>query len=212
MYFFALVISTICFSVENSAQAALFTPINHFQSLSKSLFSPNDEIEIQGEIIRYPGKNTVFVRLPGKTAILPIRSGYRETQMDLEHLETGDYVIGRGEVVSQGYVLLEALELLGIKKILGKWNERHAKLVFHFQNFSSLRIEKTVDGTKYFENLKYRLAPDSKDSWTLFLAESAGVHLGQMDYVQSKLRIRFINVNTGEVLQTLMLDALNFLP
>ncbi|MGE3974535.1 MAG: hypothetical protein AB7F59_08425 [Bdellovibrionales bacterium] len=183
--------------------------LNPFSFFTSKAFTTLYEQPIEGRIVRYPQDFDVYIQLNDTPNILPIRSPYRESQADLEHLEAGDWISGRG-FIADGYVRLESLELIGIRKILGKWNELSDRSVFHFQDFNSLSVEYLSNNNKSIERFKYRLAPDKKDEWTVFLSEPTGVHLGSIQYLQNKMLFHLIDVSTGKIVQTFDLSALKF--
>jgi hypothetical protein len=207
----AILLSLVVLAHSSTSAASFFDSLSFLPKVF-SQTTPYADTSIEGEIVRVPGKTTVYVLLAGRKTPLPIRSAYRETQSDLEHLESGDYILGRGEIISRTFVSIETLELIGIKKILGRWNERSKKSVFHFQNFNTLAVEQIRNGEKFTEYVKYRLAPDEKDMWTIFLAEQEGVHLGHLKYIKNNIRMELIDVSTGEVIQSFDLDALGLSP
>jgi hypothetical protein len=73
-----------------------------------------EPVTIEGTVSRDP--IGLKIKLSDKS-IYDLLSGRRQTQEDLDHLESGDHVIGLGRLlVSKKQIYLDDLEMVGIKK------------------------------------------------------------------------------------------------
>ncbi len=93
-------------------------------------------------------------------------------------------------------ILLDMLEMVGIKKVLGSWAESRKRKLFDFHDFTNLSV-KNADSTGV--SLAYRLVPDKKDQWTIFLSGNYAVRMGTLKYLPRSLNIELIDLESGTV-------------
>jgi len=124
---------------------------------------------------------------------------------DLDALETGDYLAGNGEY-GPTRVTIDAIEFIGLRRLLGLWIDRDNQLMFNFRDFSRA-------GVRTFSNpgekqLQYALVPDQANRWTIFLGDTQSVAVGILTHFQSVVRIDMINSDTGQIERTIRLQPL----
>jgi len=174
------------------------------------LFSPAlkpTDHTIQGTVIR-GYQNELFLQL-SPTKSLPLKSPYLDIQSDLDLLENGDYIIGTGEIRDlQGLAVINDLEIVGIKRLLGAYKDINQKVRLNIRDFFNLSIY-PKDGSE--EHLSYRLTPLKKNTWHIFVSRGMDVELGEISYLKNQLTIDYVDVDTGEVSKSYHLYPQSFL-
>ncbi len=153
-----------------------------------------DPVTIEGSILR--SKDKIQIKLPDDR-VFDLQSSKRQTQDDIGHLENGDHLIGLGRLqTARKIIMLEDLEMVGIRRVLGPWQETAKRKIFQFHDFTSVSV-KELAGVD--QNLNYRLVPDQKDTWTIFLSSNTSVKVGTLKYNPTSMKMEFIDLNSGKV-------------
>lgn len=170
-------------------------PVAYAQSQDRPLEN-EDLVTVEGEITR-DKTGVLKITLPTSKEF-EIKSAKRQCQEDLSHLDTGDHLVGLGRIQSiKKLIWLDEVEMVGIKKVLGNWDDARQRKRFQFRDFTSLDVSDLarVRG----QSLNYRLVPDKKDEWTIFLSTDTTVKVGTMKYLPSKISLEVIDMKTGQV-------------
>jgi hypothetical protein len=48
-------------------------------------------------------------------------------------------------------------------------------------------------------SLNYRLVPDQKDQWTIFVSSDTAVRTGTLEFIGNKIKIEIIDLSSGKV-------------
>lgn len=126
-----------------------------------------------------------------------LRAANSETQKNLDKLNNFDFISGLGEFISEDIVLLDSVELVGLRKLLGLW--RATDGLINFLDYSSLSIfiEQQSDITRY--NFNYAVTPSTGEQWKIFLTDSKSVILGSLSFKRSKLHLEMYDPKTGNI-------------
>jgi len=163
----------------------------------------DDPVTIEGDIIKE--YKVVNIQLSDKK-IYELKSAKRQTQLDISHLENGDHIIGLGGI-SQKEILLEDLEMVGVRRVLGSWSEYIQRKLFEFRDFYTLRVRELTGEPS--QNLNYRLVPDRKNEWTIFLSNNSTVKVGTLKYSADFMKIELVDLESGQITEQFNLSPLN---
>lgn len=164
------------------AMAIFVAPFSHAESL-------------RGVVIRR-NADTVLVRLIGSTEEpLSVRPVYQSVISQLVKLKSGDIFQGNGhvrELESGGrIVMLESIDFVGLKNLLGTWMASNSALV-DFIDFDRVQVQMPSGlGLKRY-HLTYSLAPSRESDWMIFLHSSESVILGSLKLNSRTAVIEFI--------------------
>ena len=161
-----------------------------------------DAVTIEGNVFRTTDGSLVLQYLNRN---FTLKSSKRPCQDDLNNLQTGDHLVGLGHVqYIKRLIWMEEIELVGIHRVLGEWNEPNKHKRFDFQDFTSVNVSDSFK--QGGQNLNYRLLPDKRDEWTIFLSGDDSVKVGTIRYTGKsngsqieKLHLELVNVQTGRV-------------
>jgi hypothetical protein len=154
-----------------------------------------DPVTIEGDVSRV--KDQLLIQL-SDNRIFALKSVKRQTQDDLNHLETGDHLIGLGYVQGLKKIIwMDDLEMVGVRRVLGNWKERSRMRTFEFRDFTSLNVSegKSDPGV----TINYRLVPDKKNQWTIFLSAEKSLRVGTMTYAPDRMNIQLVDLNSGSI-------------
>jgi hypothetical protein len=159
----------------------------------------SDPVNLRG-YISFRGEQPYVVDFAEQTyALYPLDS---EVAADLRELEAGDYIEGRA-MIGTSTAVVEAIEFIGLKRLLGKWVDKNKKIVMDFKNFS----QATIRTPKDVKVLDYALSPDEKNRYTIFLGNKQVVVIGILSHFTTNIRIELINSQTGQIEETMKLSA-----
>lgn len=96
-------------------------------------------------------------------------------------------------------LLLESVEFVGLRRLIGKWKSNEG--FYQFFNYNDAAIS---DKSKNVQ-LTYALSPGLGNSWRLFFTDSSTVTLGSIQIESEKATIETYDADTGAILKTLPL-------
>lgn len=150
---------------------------------------------LRGVVIRRDA-DTALVRLIGSSeAPLNVRPVYQSVVSQLDKLKSGDIFQGNGHVrqLDSGgrVVMLESIDFVGLKNLLGTWMASNSALV-DFIDFDRVQVQMPSGlGLKRY-HLTYSLAPSRESDWMIFLHSSESVILGSLTLNSRTAVIEFI--------------------
>lgn len=129
-------------------------------------------------------------------------------------LETGDYITGSGAInTAKQEIQLQALDYVGLKKLLGRWYSGDS--VMNFSTFSNLSVYpfiKTILEPKFvmpvplITQFRYSTAPYYGGRWAVFLSDEVGnTSFATLEINGDTAVIRTVNPQTGATVRTLRL-------
>ncbi len=167
---------------------------------------------LEGVVERQGPNLTLTMSRSGLQYSLFARS--RHVMLDLQKLEAGDYLSGEG-VVYDGRATIEvtAVKFVGLRKMLGIWRTTDWK-VFNFKNFSRLDLylpDSSISSQPvYLRSLRYTVAPDNGDTWSILIVDSRSVDVGSLSVDKDSMRIRVFDPKTGNIAQTIHLSPVQW--
>ena len=151
----------------------------------------------------------------GSTSHLQITTTTAPVQASLNKLKAGDYLVARGTVDRNAQsAQVEAIESLGLQALVGAWtSDRHE--VYDFRDFSTLTLyvpdapegdaKKSVVKAGEFH---YAVTPDEGAQYSIFLSGNESVTIGSIEFKKSRLMLKVVDPQTGEVSSELSLSPL----
>jgi hypothetical protein len=142
-----------------------------------------------------------------------LRALNSETIESLKHLKHYDYISGYGEVKDNQIVLLESIDYVGLRRLLGLWHSADNVL-----NFVSFRSVKVVEQLQFIGDLgildvfkestyDYAISPGSGGSWRVFFSDSDSVILASLTLSakSDEARLELYDSSTGDITKELVL-------
>ncbi|MCE3010806.1 MAG: hypothetical protein LW875_09355 [Proteobacteria bacterium] len=188
-----------------------FWPLTVLSLLFVSLTSHGEIALLSGFVSK---KENGYVLVEEKTSKrYDLRALNSETIENLKHLKHYDYISGYGEIKDNQVVLLESIDYVGLRRILGLWQSTENVL-----NFVSFRSVKIVEQLQFISDLgildllkegtyDYAISPGSNGSWRVFFSDSSSVILASLTLSakSDEARLEVYNSSTGEITKELIL-------
>lgn len=150
----------------------------------------------------------------------PLQATSAALNSDLRRLSTGDLIIGTGVIervapgavngMRHGRVILNAIDTVGLKQILGHWRTPKWQ-VFEFRDFHHLNLYRAPSASTRSiapHQMTYTLAPAGGDPnlWSIFMADKKGIHIGSLAIGEKSLRLTLFDPESGQVKEELELS------
>ena len=114
-------------------------------------------------------------------------------------LKNFDGISGVAVKYDEETLLLESVEFVGLRRLLGKWKTNLE--LYQFVDYNRVQ----VTGSKDTVEMTYALSPSQNDNWRLFFTDSNSVTLGSLAIKNETATIETYDEDTGAVLKTLPL-------
>jgi hypothetical protein len=137
--------------------------------------------------------------------VYDITPANKDVAEDIGNLEPGDFLEGHGEI-QEHRVVIEAVEFIGLRRLLGHWVDHSNKIQIDFNDFSNA-VVKSLNEPKVTA-LQYALIPDQVNQWTIFLGDREKVSVGILTHVEKRVQIDVIDTETGHIEKTIRLQPL----
>ena len=146
--------------------------------------------------------------LPAKNAKpMLLRVAYASMRDDLNRLQQGDFLLGRGQVQDDGKaVMMTSFELVGLKQLLGLWRSENWH-IYNFENFESMTFYDPVFQHKKAQQMNYLISPGSGDTWSIFMENDSFSYVGDFVFRGRYLLMKIFG-NNGEVSHNVKLERL----
>jgi hypothetical protein len=160
------------------------------------------EVNIRGHLLRQSGQTKIMTE---DLQVYGLHAGTIDVADDLMGLESGDFLAGHGDL-TDGVFVLEGVEFIGLRRILGRWLDQEDKVIFNFQDYGRAVVKSTVQKTQ--KQLQYVLVPEDRKSWTIFLGDLKTVMIGTLTLSGKSMKIDLLNSKTGELQKRIRLKQL----
>lgn len=114
-------------------------------------------------------------------------------------LNNFDGINGVATLYDDQTLLLESVEFVGLRRLIGKWKAESE--IYQFMDYNRLQ----VSGLNKKIQMNYALSPGLGDSWRLFFTDEESVTLGSLEIQKENARIQIFDTDTGAILKTLPL-------
>ena len=160
--------------------------------------------------------NDIEISLTNTTGRLyQMRSKEEQTQLVLTRLGDGDFIMAAGLIdPDSGTVMIQSIDLVGLRDMIGLWNTQDSEGVVNFRNYSEMNITHHLEGSTNEvvrgQNFKYSVVPSfTQNSWIMFLSDDKQTQMGLLDLKANRATIQLMNSETGNVSRILQLQKLN---
>ena len=142
-------------------------------------------------------ENNKFFLLSENSTKLEVKPLNQTTSLNLQRLNTGDFLMGTGEILN-GNIVLQSIDFVGLKKLLGLWSSPTSWL--NFESFSSVTVlfPNDIRPTSKSVTLQYSISPANQNTWRIFFSDEKSVALAILKLKEGTAEIQFLNSNTGE--------------
>ncbi len=155
------------------------------------------------------GKKSIYLTLEGKGRRYLITYTPSDAIVAFNKLNTGDYLVGNGDVDDKNRTInLNTLDYVGLKKLLGVWY--NSDNVMDFKNYTDLRVyplarllasDRFSPGT----DIRYSMAPYNGNQWAIFLSSAQATIFATLELGIDVAKLRLFNSDTGENTETVVL-------
>lgn len=135
-----------------------------------------------------------------------------DVQRTLKRLETGDSIVSSGRLDTVNKVAeIEAIDFVGLGRIIGLWNTQGAKSMMQFRSFSDVNVYSFVlqsngnNVVRNRKNFKYTLSPANDSEWVMFLSDDQSTQMGFLKLGETDATLSLLNSQTGEVQNVLQM-------
>lgn len=182
------------------------TILTLFFQLSSS-FALAEEVKFQG-FIRKQGSETLLIPdTQGPQLIL--YSSEPQMRSTIEKLSDGDFATGVATSLVGTRLVVDSIDFVGLKKILGMW--KASKTIFSFKSFNLLSVLDVKDADPFFKNwqdFRYSVSPSEGQSWKVFIANKNSVALGTLEINPSFVILTIYDSHSGQVTNRFRLEKL----
>lgn len=154
---------------------------------------------------------TLHLRVEGYPQSLLLQRTPSAVKEQLLHLQTGDKIMGDGEILwPQKTINLNSISSVGLKSLLGFW-KTNSWDIFEFENFQVLNLylsKNLLDQSRY----RYSLSPTKQGTYSILLVNQSSIDIGRLtlEEDQKQLRIEIIDQETGQAERIMTLSPLNW--
>lgn len=136
-----------------------------------------------------------------------------QTFAQLRALRDGDFLSATGELVQRNHsAYVEAVDFVGLKRILGRWVSRDGYTI-EFKDFRSAVVEqqKPLPWNPQDErkvDLVYTILPLKETNWSLLMSNRKTVRVGTLSIQDTNktLSIQIVDQSTGKIAQDISLS------
>jgi hypothetical protein len=138
--------------------------------------------------------------------VYDIRPAHPDVLVQLQNLQSFDVIKGTGVFINRDVLLLQTVDFVGIKKLLGGWQGSDG--YYNFSSFEDLTLYNFSSHLMLSKktHMKYALTPSDDSQWKIFITNSKDVVLANLDFLtHEKILLNFYNPGTGELLKKIVL-------
>lgn len=129
---------------------------------------------------------------------LELKPSTMAVQETLDKLNTFDRLRGQANVSSDSSLVLETIDFVTLRKLIGTWVDSSNKVQITFIDHSNLSIKKETQDDTY----TYSLSPGNAQSWRMFLGDGTKVLLGSLLLDEDKIKFEILDSATGQVMES----------
>ncbi len=154
------------------------------------------QTSLQGYVVRSSSDSYFFTdSISHRTfAITPAKLEVSET---LSKLSTFDSIQGRGQFGPRNTVILEAIDFVSLRRLLGTW--KAPGVTVKFVDYS--RVNFQLNGDRQSSEFSYVLSPVDGNFWKIFFTDRASVALGSINVENDMAKLEINDSQTGEITQ-----------
>lgn len=176
----------------------------HISFLAPTFAFAESSESISGLLLANQGQYQLVAQ---NNTIFKLQAGSEEVDAQLNNLKSFDAVRGVGKIVNKKTLLLEYIDYVGLKKLLGNW--KSVESLYYFSSFEDLTIHSisSCDTATQKTKLKYILTPSIDSQWKLFVTNNKDVSVANLDFISdNEAQITFFHDLSGEPIKTIFLN------
>lgn len=168
----------------------VFLGLASSKSIADTTFA--DRVNLDG-YVRITDGNIFFVESQ-TIKIYKLKAYTANAEEVLSKLKNFDHITGSARLVDDT-LLLESVEFVGLRRLLGYWQSPKVAIVF--QSFQDVEFKLPSSKSEY----KYAVSPSDGNSWRVFFSDQSSVTLGSLTVSENKASIELYDPETGETSQ-----------
>lgn len=151
-------------------------------------------------------QDTQYLVDNGISKAFVIKPSNQNIEKVLFRLNNFDRVSGQANTNSENIVILESIDFVSLRKLLGSWSTNNHKNQIIFSDHNTLLW---IENDEVIRK-NYYLAPGPHDSWMLFMSDLNKVTMSRLVIEESpsniRLNIEVLDPNSGDIMEKLVLD------
>lgn len=162
-------------------------------------------------LISSNGTNLVFIPDSNRVPFV-VQTMSMAAASTLTRLSDGDLIIANGSLDTQrGVALIESVDFVGLKQIIGRWYTRDSKGIMRFNTYQDVDVISLVlaSGSATVvaqKSLKYTVSPSNGGDWIMFLSDERSTQMGSFYIKDNVATLKLFNTQTGDVSQVIRLQ------
>ncbi len=171
-----------------------------------------DYVDFAGTLLKQNGRN--FLRYDHSAEPVEIRGSTALVNKIIGALGNFDLASGRAEQITTNIWLVNNINFVGIRKILGRWvSVGPDRMIYDFKNHFDLRISNAFQNTSGFKtglsgNHTYSVAPVDGNLYRIFISDTDNVLIANLVFSKNSMTLDFLNTTTGEKVDSLTLTRM----
>jgi hypothetical protein len=150
-------------------------------------------------------KNRVFTVLEGSNKKYELIAYTEDTISSLKKLKDRDYITVFGSK-SDSTILVESIDFVGLRQLLGLWVSNNTWL--NFRDFNNVNVYWQDVNTTQKVLYEYSISPDPGKNWKIFFAGNNEVVIADLELNPSSAKINYFD-SKGVVVKTVELTKLS---
>jgi hypothetical protein len=150
-------------------------------------------------------KGHIFATEDGSSKKFELIAYNEDAAIGLKKLKDRDFISGVG-TKSDTSILVESIDFVGLRQLLGLWVSNNAWL--NFRDFNSVNVYWQDQNTTQKVVYDYSIAPDPARNWKIFFASSNEVVIADLDLSAATAKINYYD-NNGIIVKTIELTKLS---
>lgn len=163
--------------------------------------------------ITFDGKGYIFIDSSTQQRF-ELKPANVSASSDLKKLSNFDSITGKATLMGKGkeypILLLDSIDFVGLRKLLGMWKSESTILDFIDYNEMSFYFPNEIfKNTKKRTMYRYSVSPKPGESWRVFFSDDNSVVLGSLVIKGQTATIELYDSETGETAKTYSLTKVN---
>lgn len=154
-------------------------------------------LSINGYVVVNSGQHMLIDRETART--YHVQASNPDVKKSLLQLATFDALRGQVSAKSKDTLLLEAIDFVSLRRLLGDWHADSVHVTF--LDYSRVSFNMAGNAREFL----YALSPGQDNTWRIYLTDQASVVLGTLNINGDQAVLEFYDPKTGQTAQHLQL-------
>lgn len=138
---------------------------------------------------------------------LVIRPYSQEAKENLSKLHDRDYISGVGNFTSDKTLLVESIDFVGLRQLLGVWVGDNTWI--NFRDFTTANMYSQNPEAPQKTELEYSVTSAPGADWTIFFAGENTVNVASLSLGKQRAVLQFFDAETGQMTKKVELTKLS---